>query len=96
MQFLEYEREGRREGSDQWLCEFAHQGFYVPEKKKLCNFPVFSFYYCFTVTWQKFLRSMKGSLLRTMSHAQFEDESNKSNITFLTLAVSQVIGVAFN
>lgn len=49
------------------------------------------------VTWQKILRNMKVSLLRTLSHAcQFEDESSKSNITFPTTAASQVTGVAFN
>ena len=75
---------------------------YLKKKKKaphtifLCSISITSLLFTL-VTWQKILRNMKVSLLRTMSHAcQFEDESIKSNITFPTTVVSQVIGVAFN
>lgn len=101
MQFLEYGKGGWREGSAGLSPDFGI--FFLYLKKQISNFPVFNFYYCFIALYssdvakKKILTCIKGSLLRTMSHAcQFENGSIKSNIIFLTMAVSQVIGVAFN
>lgn len=77
-------------------------GFYCICKKNyvifLCSISIIAFQFSTLVTWQKNSEKQKRLFIEdyVICLGQFKDESTKSNITSLTMAVSQVIEVAFN